>query len=114
MALTEPDGYGTEHITESAEVECAFEQHTGYSHANHQDAVGSDAVAVVNPLNSFIVDHSNRLEEMLVMAPLYGASDSETWYKVLSVEVGTDHQLTDQIDNIVINLKKTVEVPSVS
>jgi hypothetical protein len=108
------DEYGTERIEETADVPCIIELNTGYLHFDNQDAVNSDAVVFVDPEDEFVQDNFFRLEEMMVIITKYGSPQSEAWYKVTSVGVNTDHQLSNRIDNVQLNLKKTTEIEAIT
>ena len=110
-----PTGYGNNKTVDSeATVPCTFIQNTGQRHGNFSDAVESDAVVYPDPTDDFIVANYLRLEGMYVKAALFGASSDISWFKVESVTINRDHLLTNTIDNIELNLKKTSPVPTVS
>lgn len=97
-------------VDEIATVPVVFLQNTGLSHSAYQDAITSDAVMYVDPDNEFVQSRSYRLEGMRVLAPMFGASDPDGWYKIESVTVNRDHLLSNEIDNVECALKKTHEV----
>lgn len=101
-------------VVSSSDVPCVFLQNTQMSRSRFQDSVDSDAVCYVDPLNSFVQSKFNRLEGMYILAPLFGAGDSGSWYKVTDVIVNRDHLLGNEIDNIELRLKKSVALPGVS
>lgn len=105
------DGYGNETVADQAEVEAIWEQNTSWRHGASQDTINSDAVAFVSPDNDFVQDKFNRLEGMMVMAEFFGGTD---WYRITSVTVSRDTQLTNEIDNIQLNLKKSSGITGVS
>lgn len=108
-------GYsGVKTITDSASVPATFLQNTAYTHTGFQEGVDSDAVCYVDPTNQFIIDNSNRLEGMYILAELFGVAEDDAWFKVTNVNVNRDHLLQNQIDNIQLDLKKTVGLPQVS
>lgn len=110
-----PDGYAnTKTPLEQIDVPIIFVQNTGYVRNRNQDAVDSDAVCWPDFTNSFIVENANRLEGMYIVMPLYGSTDEESWYKVISATVNRDHLLGNTIDNIELDLKKTRPIPGVS
>lgn len=110
-----PGPYANDKVVIAQEVvPSTFLQNTGFSRANFQDAIDSDAVCYPDPNSQFIIDNFNRLEGMFIIEPLYGASDDAAWYKVIKVNVNRDHLLNNEIDNIRLLLKKTRPVPGVS
>lgn len=110
-----PGGYGNNKtVSQQAEVNVIFEQDTGFSHSNFQDAVDSDAICRPDPTNAFVIANFNRLEGMYILAPLFGAANDPSWYKVTDVIVNRDTLLNNEIDNIELGLKKTSPIPGVS
>lgn len=108
------DGYATESIGQIETVPALFISNTGYSHVSHQDAIDSDAEIYVDPTHWFVEQNFNRLEGMMVIAPRFGSSDEESWYRIITVRVGEDKLLGNTIDNVLVFLKKAVEIPYVS
>ncbi len=106
------DGYGTERFNLTAVVPSMFFQNTGWAEAGNMVAVESDAYAYVDPENAFVKSNFNRLEGMMIEAnPMGDLYESRTWYRVIDVTVGQDKLLCNKIDNIVVRLKKTTEIP---
>lgn len=109
------DGYGNDKvIDETASVPVIFLQTTGFEHGNFQDGTTADAVCYPDPENTFVLDNNNRLEGMYILAPLFGVTSDEGWYKVVDVSVNRDHLLTNTINNIELTLKKTRRIMGVS
>jgi len=108
-------GYrGDKTVAESASVDVIFLQNTGFEQGSFQENTDSDAVCYPDPLNTFISGNFNRLQGMYILMPLFGASDDESWFKVVSVNVNRDHLLANEIDNIDMQLKKTRPLQGVS
>lgn len=114
LVATDVDGYGSETVGEEATVGALFGQNTGWSHGSNQTAVTSDAFCYIDPSDEFVVDHFNRLEGMLVVAQLFGVGFADAWYRITDVSVGRDSLLCNQIDNILLGLKKTTGIAGVS
>lgn len=108
------DGYGTEIIESVNEVPALVIHDTGFQHGNYRSEVNSDAEVYLDPTDSFVIDNYNRLEEMYVIANQFGNTDAQEWYKVEKVIVGEDKLLSNQIDNVKCQLKKSSVVPNVS
>ena len=108
------NGYTTQIIEEIEEVDALFIQNTGWSHSEFQNQIDSDAELYIDPTNSFVIENVYRLEEMYVIGNLFSDQEENCWYKITSVSVGMDKLLNNQIDNILLQLKKTAEIPSVS
>lgn len=107
LVSTTVDGYGKLVIDDEEDVQAIFEMATGYAHTDNQEAITSDAIAFVSPEDEFVADNFYRLEEMLVVADLFGSSDDQSWFKVVNVIVSRDSQLCNTIDNVQLQLKKT-------
>lgn len=108
------DEYGTEKIGQVETVPALFIQNTGWAHSNNQDAIDSDGEIYIDPEHWFVLENANRLEELLVIANPFGASNGDSWYRIIDVMVGQDKLLSNTIDNIKLELKKTTEIPYVS
>lgn len=108
------DGYATEMIGQIETVPALFISNTGFSHNSNQNAIDSDAEIYIDPTHWFVQENYNRLEGMMVIAPRFGAPNEEAWYRIITVRVGEDKLLGNTIDNILVFLKKAVEIPYVS
>jgi len=104
---TSVDGYGEHEISSYTDVPAVFEQQTGFSHTSFRDEITSDAVALVDPTNEFVIANAYRLEEFLIVANPYADSENQSWYKVVSSAVGTYHQTSGEINTVQIRLNKT-------
>jgi hypothetical protein len=112
---TEPSGYGNDKIVASQDdVPVIFLQSTGFNRTNYQEGINGDAICYPDPQNEFVVANHNRLEGMYILAPLFGISDDEGWYKVIAVRVNRDHLLSNTIDNVELVLKKSRRVAGIS
>lgn len=101
-------------VTSHEDVACVFLQNTKTGRGQFQDTLDSDAVLYPDPTSQFISENHNRLEGMYVLAPLYGSSNDDSWYKIVSVTVNRDHLLDNTIDNIECRLKKTRPINGIS
>ncbi len=111
---TAVDEYGEHAVTSYADVPAVFEQQTGFTHGDYQDAITSDAVALIDPKDDWVLANAYRIEEKLCMVNLYSDSDNQSWYKVVQSAVGSSHQLDNVIDTVRIVLKKTKALQYVS
>lgn len=116
VQLVDPviDEYGGEKIGRIETVNGLFISRTGFSHTDNRDEINSDAEFYIDPEHFFVQEVYKRLEGMLIISDRYGSDDSESWYRVIDVSVGEDKLLTNQIDNILLRLKKTTEIGYVS
>lgn len=108
------DEYGTEKIGQVETIPALYIQNTGWNHASNQDEISSNGEIYIDPEHWFVVENAHRLEELLVIANPFGASDGQSWYRIIDVTVGQDKLLTNQIDNVRLELKKTAELLYVS
>lgn len=94
-------------------VKGIFIQNTDFTRFGFVESFDADAIAYVDPTDSFVLSFGYRLEGFGVNAPLFGQNEDQSWYKVESVEVNRDHLLTNQVDNVRLLLSKmiTPEVP---
>lgn len=100
------DGYGDKSSQTLTDLKCAFLMKSGHSRANHTDIVESDAHAYIDFTNSVVVDKAFRLEGMYVIAPLFGAADSDSWYRIVRVIIAQPKLRSNSIDNVRIFLEK--------
>lgn len=106
------DGYGTEKFTDFVSIPSMFFQNTGWANGSNMLEIDSDAYAYVDPENTFVKTNFNRLEGMMVEAnPMGDTNTARVWYRIIDVNVGQDKLLCNKIDNIVIRLKKSTEIP---
>ena len=108
------DGYTTESIGQIESVPALFISNTGHSHSNNQNAIDSDAEIYIDPEHWFVQANYNRLEGMMVIASRFDSPNIESWYRIIKVRVGEDKLLGNTIDNVLLFLKKTTEIPYVS
>lgn len=116
VQLVDPvvDSYGAEKIGQVEEVPALFIQNTGWGHSNNADEVTSNAEIYIDPAHWFVAQNVYRLEDMLVIANPFSGTQADAWYRIVDVTVGQDKLLTNQIDNVRLELKKTTEIPYVS
>lgn len=114
LVTTSVDSYGAEYVDQEYDVPAVVEMATGYIHGDNQDAITSDAIAFVDPTNSDVIANAYRLEEMLVIANLYGETEAQSWFKVTNVVVARDTQLCNTIDNVQLTLKKVRPIGGIS
>lgn len=116
VQLVDPviDSYGAEKIGQVETVPALFIQSTGWSHNSNQTAVDSDGEIYIDPEHWFVIANTYRLEDMLVIANPFGSANGDAWYRIVDVIVAQDKLLTNGIDNVKLELKKTTELPYVS
>ena len=115
FVIAQSGDYGNKKsVQEQMDVSVIFSQNTQFRHFGFQDQIDADAICYPDIEDDFVIDNFNRLEGMYIMAPLFGAGDDISWYKVTQVIVNRDHLLDNQIDNIELRLKKASAIPGVS
>jgi len=107
------DEYGSEKIGRLEEVQSLFIQRTGYDHSDNEADITSDAVAYLDPANSFLQEVSYGIQGMLINAG-YAEDVSDEWYRISDVTIAQDKLLSNQIEHIKISLKKTAPIGYVS
>ena len=113
LVKTTVSAYGKPVYDSETAVNCIFVRNTGYLHNANQNSINSDAVAYLEPYNAFVITNEYRLEEYLVVVD-WNEPEQDSWYKVTSTEVNRDSQLTNTIDSVTLNLKKTTGISRVS
>lgn len=106
LATTTRDGYGDETVTVLTEVVSLFIQRTGAEHSDNIDGIVSDAAVYLDPRNPVVLENSYRLEGMYIIAQPFGQEQEESWYKIVSVNVGQRKLLDNTVDNIYCRLQK--------
>lgn len=115
VILVDPvvDEYGSEKIGRMETVLASVGQVQGYSQGSHQADITSDAIAYLEPTNSFLVEKSNRLEGMLLITS-EGEAQADAWYRIVSVNVGKKSLTSNVLDNVQVGLNKTIPIVGVS
>lgn len=104
------DGYGDETIAERVAVKCVFVQTTGWQRGSYSNPITSDAIAYVDHMDEWVIANAYRLEEFKVVANPFNSPERLAWYKVSSSIVGKRPLVNNTMDNVQINLDKTVEI----
>ncbi len=83
IILVDPviDSYGTEKIGRMETVKAIVGQATGYTQANHQASITSDAIAYLNHEDAYILSVYKRLEGMFVIIS-EGEAQADSWYRI--------------------------------
>lgn len=107
-------GYGDDVFGTPHTVPALYEQTTGFSHGNSQDAVSAASHIYLPGDDSFILENAGRLEGMILMVNPLGADDSQQYFRISSVTPARDILLGNQLQHVECNLTKTSRVPNVS
>lgn len=114
LATTTSDGYGDLSVTVLTDVKSLFVQRTSVHHDSNSEGVQSDAIVYLDPTNQVVLDNAYRLEGMYIIANPFGQTDKESWYKILTLNVGQRKLLDNHVDNIHCRLQKVPELAYVS
>lgn len=115
VILVDPvlDEYGTEKIGRMETVLASVGQVQGYTQGGHQADITSDAIAYLEPNNSFVVEKFNRLEGMMLIMS-EGEAQADSWYRIVTVNVGKKSLTSNVLDNVQVALNKTTALVGVS
>ena len=113
LVVTAPNGYGDAEIVSTHEVKATFIENTGWERGSYSNPITSDSMAYIDHEDSFVIENAYRLEEMKLVANIFGGKESQSWYKISKVEVGKRPLLDNSIDNIRLSLDKTVKITKV-
>lgn len=110
LVETITNAYGNNQVVTEYDDVCAiFLAGTGFVHNRFSDSATSDAVCYIDPQTDFLKEKSYRIEGWYILAPVFAAEDSESWYKITRVTINRDHLLGNTIDNVELQLKKTIK-----
>lgn len=115
VILVDPviDQYGTEKIGRMETCRASVGVALGHQQNSNRAEITSDAVAYLDPSNSFLREQFYRLEGMMLITQ-EGEASTDQWYRIQTVNIG-EHKLTsNRIDHVQVDLTKTVSLPSVS
>lgn len=96
------NGFGDANVTALNEVECAFFQSFSQEQTENTELTQSDAYAYLDIDNSFIKGLGYKLQGLYFKINPFGA---DQWYIITSVEVGQRKLLTNEVNNVLINLQ---------
>lgn len=114
LVNTITDKYGAQKVSSINTVPCLILSNTGFSHGSFEDNITSDMQVYIDPQNTVIRSQAYRLEEQLVIVSRFGSLQEDSWYKIIDVSIGEDKLLCNNVDNILLSLKKTVGIQYVS
>lgn len=114
LATTTVDGYGDKTVTVLTDVSSLFIQRSGVEHSQNAEEVVSDASVYLDPKNTVVLENMYRLEGMYIIAQPFGQSQSESWYKIRSINVGQRKLLDNVVENIHCQLDKVAGLAYVS
>ena len=106
IATVTEDGYGDGKVTELNEIACTFLQQVGNSHSNNAEVSNSTAHVYLDIDNAYIKGLGYRLEGFLFRISPFGTPESESWYKMVNVQVGQRKLLGNEVNNVHAFLEK--------
>lgn len=102
VALTKKNEYGDASVLEEHEINCAFFQQFNRESGANQELTQSDAYAYLKRDDSFIVGKSFQLQGLYFKINMFG---SDQWYIITTVEVAQRKTLTNEVNNVLVNLQ---------
>lgn len=101
VALTK-NGYGDATVNSLNEIKCAFFQQFNTDQATNQELTQSDAYAYLDIDNAFIKGLGYQLQGLYFKTAPFGV---DQWYIITTVEVAQRKLLTNEVNNVLINLQ---------
>jgi hypothetical protein len=102
IASSSKDGYGDVTVLEENEVKCAFFNQFSQQQAGNQELTQSDAYAYLDVDNDFIKNLGYQLQGMYLKTNVFGV---DQWFIITTVEVAQRKLLTNQVNNVLVNLQ---------
>jgi hypothetical protein len=96
------NGYGDAAVASENEVACAFFQQFNQQQATNQELTQSDAYAYLDKDNTFIKEAGYKLQGYYFKTAPFG---TDLWFVITSVQVAQRKLLTNEVNNVVINLQ---------
>jgi hypothetical protein len=100
------NGYGDADVSELHAIKCAFFQQFSQEQAANEEIIQSDAYAYLDIDNTFIKGLGYQLQGFYFKINVFGA---EQWYTITSVQVAQRKLLTNQVNNVLVNLQVVAE-----
>lgn len=102
VALTKKNMYGDASVLQEHEIKCAFFQQFNREAGGNQELTQSDAYAYLERDNAFIVGKSYQLQGLYFKINSFG---TDQWYIITTVEVAQRKLLTNEVNNVLVNLQ---------
>lgn len=106
IATLTNDGYGDSSVSALNEIACAFFEQFSQEQTTNVEITQSDAYAYLDIDNSFIKGLGYKLEGLYFKINPFGA---DQWYIITTVDVGQRKLLTNEVNNVLINLQIAAE-----
>lgn len=105
------NGYGDPSVLAENKIACAFFQQYNTQDAANQQLVQSDAYAYLDINDAFIKNLGYKLQGMYFRIAPFGTNQ---WYIITAVQVAQRKLLTNEVNNVLINLQITAPPIGVS
>lgn len=102
IAIVSRNGYGDMSALEEHEIKCAFFSQFNRQLATNQELTQSDAYAYLDINNAFIKGRGYKLQGMYFKTNVFGV---DQWFAITSVEVAQRKLLTNEVNNVLVNLQ---------
>lgn len=108
--VTYSEDYAKPTLSDGTSVAAAFEQTTGWQHADFQDAVTADARIYLDPDNTFLTSRAYRIEGLILKANLFTGTDRDQYFEITSAAVIRDTLLGNDVQHVECDLKKVTDL----
>jgi len=105
VSLTK-NGYGDASVASLNEIKCAFFQQFSQEQDTNKEITQSDAYAYLDIDNLFIKSLGYKIEGLYFKINSFGV---DQWYIITSVNVAVRKLLTNEVNNVLINLQVVAE-----
>lgn len=102
IVAVKKNGYGDASVKSQSEIACAFFQSFNQEDAGNQELNQSDAYAYLDVDNAFIKGLGYQLQGLYFRINAFG---KDQWYIITTVEVAQRKLLTNEVNNVLINLQ---------
>lgn len=106
----EVDGYNDKTVVFDEQIKALFHLGSSVMSAPYSDQIIADAHVYLDPKSVHLKSRAYRLEGLYIIANVFGADDSTSWYRIESVVVGQRKLLANNVDNVHCFLKKVEAV----
>lgn len=96
------NGYGDVSVSSTNEIACAFFDSFSQERSSNQELTQSDAYAYLDKDNAFIKGLGYMLQGLYFKINVFGI---DRWYIITTVEVAQRKLLTNEVNNVLINLQ---------
>jgi len=96
------DGYGDVTVTDEHEIACAFFDQFNQQQETNQELTQADAYAYLDVNDAFIKSLGYRLQGLYFKTNVFGI---DQWYIITTVEVAQRKLLTNEVNNVLVNLQ---------